>query len=120
MMPMLEDAGNTRLNRRTLRKWLNSKEPDGVVGVTTRYQECPLATFITETRDVSWVRVLSFADMRMKDGRLLTANTRWIQPFVRGVDALYRQPDGFYQMNKPVTAAQALQVLDEVEADFNA
>jgi hypothetical protein len=98
------------LEPRALRAWLEGRPADEIISTSQDGSSCPLAVFahecgLTEAHVGKWRFYPSYRSMALED--VGVALPTWMQMFVGGVD---RMP------KPPITAGQALAIMDEIDA----
>lgn len=92
-----------RLDKSKFIKWLNTKQPDEIVGHNHDCHSCPIAHFYYDASGGSDVVIYdSGGCYRIDRGYSITTPPRWVQWFVYTVDG---------EDNGKITAHRALEIL---------
>lgn len=89
--------------------WLHSHNPAANVGISGRYDQCPLATYLRES-GVPSAGVLTNGRQIVADGERIRA-PKWVGQFVKAIDGL-RDEQGEERDHVPVRAYRAWNVLE--------
>lgn len=100
------------LNAARLGAWLTQQPSDNVVGMSGDANNCPIAHFINDMGEYTYVCVDDYSIVLVddQDGHAVFRTPDMLASFIGEIDA---------DDNRPVTAAEALDVLNNVVLDWN-
>lgn len=95
------------INLTTLKDWLDTKEPEEIVGKTRLWDKCPVTRFLIEVNGFEKVKSRYEAVYATYEGRDIGASvSSSVLSFMKTIDGLSEDP-------VDITAAQALEVLEK-------